>query len=339
MRHGSLFSGIGGFDLAAQRCGWKNMFQVEIDSFCQRILTKNFPGVHKHGDIKTFDARPYRGTIDVLSGGFPCQPYSVAGKRLGNKDDRALWHEMLRIITEIRPHWIVAENVLGLIRMEIDNIISALESENYACETFIIPACAVNAPHRRDRVWIVAHSPCGNEFDGVNAIQNNGQIQESGNSACPNTATYPNLGPHGKQKTTQYGKIARDVGTADSVQFTTNYYSQRFKEQLFCQSDEPKYAGTQYLNTPPTNTNRYDLQHSVAATTKQRPEPAIPNWEIHWYEAATSLCRMDDGISTGVDRYRRKRLKALGNAIVWQIAYMFFSTIESIENDLSNARR
>lgn len=336
MRHGSLFSGIGGFDLAAQRCGWKNMFQVEIDSFCQRVLTKNFPGVHRHGNIKTFDACPYRGAIDVLSGGFPCQPYSVAGKRLGDKDDRALWHEMLRIVTEIRPRWIVAENVPGLIRMEIDNIISALESEDYACETFVIPACAVNAPHRRDRVWIVAHSPCGNEFHRTNNVQGNGQIQESGNSAQPNIVTYSNLSPHGKQETTQYGKIARDVGTANSVRLTTDYYGQRFKEQLFRRSDKSEYTGVKYLNPSVTNANRYGLQHSVAATIKQRPEPSVPNWEIHWYEAATSLCRMDDGISTGVDRYRRKRLKALGNAIVWQIAYAFFSTIESIENDLPN---
>lgn len=158
MKHGSLFSGIGGFDLAAQWAGWDNMFQVEIDPFCRKVLKKNFPDVAKYEDIKKFDGEKYANTIDVISGGFPCQPFSVAGKQRGKKDDRYLWPEMLRIISEVRPTWIIGENVAGIINMGLDQVLSDLENKSYSCQTFIIPACAQNAPHRRDRVWIIGNS-------------------------------------------------------------------------------------------------------------------------------------------------------------------------------------
>ena len=157
MRHGSLFSGIGGFDLAAQWMGWENIFQVEIDTYCQKVLAKNFPDVTRYGDIKKFDGRKYRGTIDILSGGFPCQPYSKVGRRKGSKDSRALWHENLRIIREIKPSWIVSENVIGIESMDLPLVLASLEDENYKTEIYNIPASAVGAWHRRERLWIIAN--------------------------------------------------------------------------------------------------------------------------------------------------------------------------------------
>ncbi len=156
--HSSLFSGIGGFDLAAEWCGWDNIFQVEIDKFCQKVLTKNFPNVKRYGDIKEFDGTKYTGTIDVISGGFPCQPFSIAGKRKGKEDDRYIWDEMLRVISEIKPKIVVCENVTGIISLELDKVLSDLEAQDYSTETFIIPACAVNAPHKRERIWIISYS-------------------------------------------------------------------------------------------------------------------------------------------------------------------------------------
>jgi DNA (cytosine-5)-methyltransferase 1 len=166
MKHGSLFSGIGGFDLAAEWIGWTNVFQVEIDKYCQRVLAKNFPNVERYGDIREFDGTQYRGAVDVLSGGFPCQPFSVAGKRKGKNDDRFLWPEMLRVIREIRPSFIVGENVTGIIGMGLRRVLSELEDEGYwnfvdrtgrkRIAPVVIPACAVKARHRRDRIWIVA---------------------------------------------------------------------------------------------------------------------------------------------------------------------------------------
>lgn len=158
MTHGSLFTGIGGFDLAAERVGFENIFQVENNNFCKKVLEKNFPNVKRYNDIKEFIGTKYKGKIDVISGGFPCQPYSIAGKRRGKEDDRSLWHEMLRIIKEIRPPFILCENVTGLISMELDEMLFDLEGEGYKTETFILPAISVNAPHIRNRVWIIAYS-------------------------------------------------------------------------------------------------------------------------------------------------------------------------------------
>jgi DNA (cytosine-5)-methyltransferase 1 len=163
MRHASLFSGIGGFDLAAEWMGWENVFQCEIDPFCQAVLTKNFPQTKRYGDIKQFDATPYRGAIDILTGGFPCQPYSSAGKRKGTEDARHLWPEMLRIIGEVQPMWIVGENVSGLLNwsggLVLKQIKTDLEDKGFIMlPPAVLPACGINAPHRRDRVWIIAHS-------------------------------------------------------------------------------------------------------------------------------------------------------------------------------------
>lgn len=166
-----LFAGIGGFGLAGHWAGIETVCQVEIDPFCRRVLEKNFPHAHKHDDIHTFDGRQWRGSVDIVSGGFPCQPYSHAGQRKGNDDYRALWPQMLRVIREVGPAWVVGENVAGILSMDggrvFDGILSDLENEGYwnyqnangekKIAPLVIPACAVGAPHRRDRVWIVAH--------------------------------------------------------------------------------------------------------------------------------------------------------------------------------------
>lgn len=158
MNHASLFSGIGGFDLAAQWVGWANVFQVEIDGYCQQVLARHFPDTERYGDIKQFDGSKYRGAIDVLSGGFPCQPFSLIGKRRGTSDKRYLWPDMLRVIREVQPRYVVAENVLGIISLELEQVCSGLEREGYEVWPFIIPACSVGASHIRRRVWIVAYS-------------------------------------------------------------------------------------------------------------------------------------------------------------------------------------
>lgn len=165
IRHGSLFSGIGGFDLAAEWMGWENVFHCEWNEFGQRILKYYWPKAITYGDITKTDFSVHRGKIDILTGGFPCQPYSQAGKRLGKEDDRHLWPEMLRAIREIEPKWIVGENVRGLVNwnggLVFNEVQVDLENEGYEVIPFILPACAKNAPHRRDRVWFIATNPKG----------------------------------------------------------------------------------------------------------------------------------------------------------------------------------
>jgi DNA (cytosine-5)-methyltransferase 1 len=162
MNHESLFSGIGGFDLAAQWMGWENIFHCEWNEFGQKVLKHHFPTSISYHDITKTDFTIHRGKIDILTGGFPCQPYSLAGKRKGKNDDRHLWPEMLRAIREIQPTFCVGENVFGLINwnggMVFNEVQADLEAQGYDVWPYVLPACAVKAPHRRDRVWFVAYS-------------------------------------------------------------------------------------------------------------------------------------------------------------------------------------
>ncbi len=155
-----LFSGIGGFSLAASWI-WKDELEIvgfcETDKYCQKVLNKHWPDVPIYNNIKELDGTQFK-SIGLIAGGFPCQPFSQAGKRKGAADDRALWPEMFRVIKEAKPCWIVGENVAGIINMELDTVLSDLESEGYETQAFIIPACSTDAPHRRDRVWIVANN-------------------------------------------------------------------------------------------------------------------------------------------------------------------------------------
>lgn len=294
MNHLDLFSGIGGFALAADRVfGNVEHTFVEIDPFCQKVLTKHWPESTIYGDIRTVtpntkhsgESRSQatgedRGTqsegqtgqelsqpepqragglrsqeagriaIDLLTGGFPCQPFSQAGKRKGTDDNRYLWPEMLRVIREFEPTWVIAENVRGLLTwndgLVFEQVCADLESQGYEVQPFIVPACSVNAPHRRDRIWFVAHT-----------------------------------------ENTDGGRKLRNVSSEDEAK-------PRPQEQHQDQAWQFENAG----------------------------------WYAEWTEVAAELCRVDDGISPGLDefagytkaRHRQERLKALGNAIVPQVA-------------------
>jgi len=153
-----LFSGIGGFSLGLERTGgFETVAFCEIDPFCRRVLAKHWPGVPIHDDVRELTADAI-GPVDIIVGGYPCQPFSTAGKRRGAEDDRHLWPEVHRLVAAIRPAWCLFENVAGHISMGLDEVLSDLEGEGYTCWPLVIPACGVDAPHRRDRVWIIAHA-------------------------------------------------------------------------------------------------------------------------------------------------------------------------------------
>lgn len=155
--HLDLFSGIGGFALAAQWAGFETVAFCEIEDFPRKVLEKNFPGVPIHRDIRDLDGEEYAG-IDLITGGYPCQPFSTLGKRAGENDTSHLWPEMRRVIRQARPTWVVAENVAGHISMGLDDVLDDLEDIGYSARAVVIPAVAVGANHRRMRVWIVANS-------------------------------------------------------------------------------------------------------------------------------------------------------------------------------------
>ena len=162
MRVLDLFSGIGGFSLGLERAGMETVAFCEIEPFCQKVLAKHWPDVPIYDDITKLTAEKLENDgiteISVLTGGIPCQPFSNAGHKKGANDDRHLWPSMLSVIIDVRPDWVICENVTGIVGMELDNIISDLERNGYAAWTFIIPACAVGAWHNRPRVWVIANT-------------------------------------------------------------------------------------------------------------------------------------------------------------------------------------
>lgn len=157
MKVGSLFSGIGGFDLGLERAGMEITFQVECDDYCRQVLQKHWPAVPCHYDIRSIDWE-FIKPVDLICGGFPCQPFSVAGKRRGKADDRYLWPQVVRCLDTLRPTWFLGENVPGLLHLGIEQVLADLEAIGYQTAVFGIPACAVDAPHIRQRLWILSHS-------------------------------------------------------------------------------------------------------------------------------------------------------------------------------------
>jgi DNA (cytosine-5)-methyltransferase 1 len=162
MIHASLFSGIGGFDLAAEWMGWENLFHCEWNPFGQQVLKHHFPNSISYNDITKTDFSIHRGQVDILTGGFPCQPYSSQGERKGKADERHLFPDMLRCIKEIKPKWIIGENVRGLVNwnggMVFNEVCDDLERQGYEVQSFLIPAASVNTQHKRERIWFIAYN-------------------------------------------------------------------------------------------------------------------------------------------------------------------------------------
>lgn len=182
MRVLDLFSGIGGMSLGLERAGMQTVAFCEIEPFPRRVLAHHWPNVPIHDDVRKLRGTDV-GPVDVICGGYPCQPFSTAGKRRGKEDDRHLWPEFSRLVAELRPSWVIGENVAGHISMGLDDVLSDLEGQGYACRTFVIPACAVNLPHRRDRCWTVAHAErikCVERHEPAMQWGRSGEAQQTG---------------------------------------------------------------------------------------------------------------------------------------------------------------
>lgn len=335
MTHGSLFSGIGGFDLAAEWTGINNIFQVEINTFCLKVLKKNFPDVKKYKDIYDFDGTKYKGAIDIISGGFPCQPFSVAGKRKSKRDDRYLWDEMLRIIKEIKPEWVIAENVPGIISIEgglvFEQILFDLESINYEIQPFLIPAVSKNAPHKRNRVWFVAHNKktkcngSGNTRARWSGFTNENSITT--NSDSPSAK-------HTIQAKREKSSMCIGANTNPDINNKRELQSEGVEQIIRGRiSNENKIVA----NSDLPSSSRFK-RHRGKILQKYSPKRfSSRDWEKSWVQVATELCRVDDGLPKELDKNRKQRLMGLGNAIVPQIAYEIFKAIlETKLEELAN---
>ena len=303
MTHGSLFSGIGGFDLAAEWMGWENVFHCEWNKFGQQLLKYYWPNSISYDDITKTDFTIHRGKIDIITGGFPCQPYSSAGKRLGKEDERHLWPQMLRTIREVQPRWVVGENVLGLVNwsggLVFHEVQADLEAEGYEVQPFVLPAVSVNAPHRRDRVWFVAHSK-NNGWDGGEFEQRQG-VETNQREFCEHkTKGWDEIWPE-SQRYSQNGDVAE----------TTNIGRENA------------------LENGELERGRFGQSHQRNA------------WDS--FPSVSPICSRDDGLSYRLDsitfpKWRNESIKAGGNAIVPQVVYQIFKTIEQYER-ITNTRR
>jgi len=295
MNHASLFSGIGGFDLAAEWNGWNNVFNCEWEEFPRKVLKHHFPNAKQYGDIKDFKATQYRGRIDVLSGGFPCQPFSVAGKRKGSEDERHLWPEMLRVVGECKPRWVVGENVRGLVNwsdgLVFETCCADLEALGYSVQSFIIPACAAgNAPHRRDRVWIVAHSDNIRTSSRLREVQSeNGEIPKRNNDAQPCNTNSRNATDTDNARTNERVRDNR-IGEKEN---------QGRKEQSFTQFGKVGWW------------EKFPTVAPICGGDDGLPKKL-------------------DGIT--FPKWRRESIKAYGNAIVPQVAHRIFQSISDHES-------
>lgn len=324
-----IFSGIGGFSIAAHWAGFETAAFCEQDKFCQKVLAKNFPGVPIFDDIKTLKGDQFNGSIDIVCGGFPCQPWSTAGKRRGAEDDRHLWPEMLRVVREARPRWVIGENVAGIIRMGLDAVLADLEAEGYTCQSFVIPACCIGAQHRRDRVWIVAYSE-------INRSRSRG-LSERKTPALSNFGeSFETFADSDRERESQPQRaIRKERGRAldRNQESSPNTDSAGHEKQQL-----PAFAGDmgegrvwQSMSDPKRERRSGQAQPGVCRGVDGIParlDTAIKDC----FSVAAWVAKEETGPNY------KNRIKALGNAIVPQVVYPIFKEIAEIEKNevLSN---
>lgn len=366
MEHATLFSGIGAPELAAYWLGWNNSFHCEINPFCQQVIKYWFNKSECYEDITKTDFKKWRGKIDVLTGGFPCQPFSIAGRRKGAEDNRYLWPEFKRVIREVQPRWIVGENVAGIISMvqpikEIDlevsqfeqpssgttslyeqefvieTICSDLESEGYTVQPIVIPACAIGAPHRRDRVWFVAHR---------------------------NSIRFQKVQTKRRETETVEDKLSDASNSASCRQFNwCSDWTQRsfcFNKEWNTTESQSKWSEWQCRackdGQPDMYSNSDRLEGGISKKAKEIPifefekRSACGLWYWKDFPTQSPVCGRDDGISDRLDfetvfkgvsytkrsstynRWRTEAIKAYGNAMVPQVIYQIYKYINDIES-------
>jgi DNA (cytosine-5)-methyltransferase 1 len=340
LKHASLFSGIGGFDLAAEWMGWENVFHCEWMPFPRQVLKYHFPNSISYEDITKTDFTIHRGRIDVLTGGFPCQPYSVAGKRLGKEDERHLWPEMLRAIREIEPRFVVGENVRGLVNwsggMVFEEVQADLENAGYEVIPFILPACAVGAPHRRDRVWFIAKKSLrdGCLFGqpikvGTNTWKQWNFSAGSGFGIYLPKGIIANSNYEGRGaglgeiqgtngEISKWNNDAKPCDTSDEI--TTYSNSERFKGSV-----STKFIG-QFPNEKSSN------EINLLSNGRRREELSFER-----FPTQSPICGGDDGLPTELDgitfsKWRAESIKGYGNAVVPQVVYEIFKAIQESIN-------
>jgi len=354
----SLFSGIGGFELAASWMGWTPVVTCEIEEFPNKILNYYWPNAYHHKDVKTLTyetindeltrrwGKEWRDDKIILTGGFPCQPYSAAGQRKGKEDERHLWPEMLRLIQEIAPDWIVGENVLGLTNWNggvvFEEVCVDLEDKGYEVQPYILPASSKNAPHKRDRVWFVAHSNSNGYIKSVRggdgekekiSREHRQKNSTTGEFIGTNNGNVTDTDSNGRPKNSKSGLEQNEENTKQSqcLHNSTNVTDTSGKGLQGVQNVD---QWTEH------NKERSENGSSVRTNSKDNKWNSRCDWEN--FPTQSPICGGDDGISTELDgitfsKWRRESIKGYGNAIVPQVVYSIFKTIEKYESTIKES--
>ena len=351
MRVLDLFSGIGGFSLGLERAGMQTVAFCEVEPFAQRVLRKHWPDTPIFNDVRTLDGTQFRGTVELVCGGFPCQPFSVAGKQKGTNDNRHLWPEMLRIIREVRPTWVIGENVSGFVNMALDLVQSDLENEGYQVQSFLIPACGVQGHHRRERCWIVAHSNSARGWsENRNPIHEGWGSGKSGGACVQNnpkggcgfavsdsgaTSAFLGYTKHdGSPTTTVRGVVAPTgnnytQGAVEAVKLegaslprngadVADTERERERERGRCGHTEGQYAEDAGQSPRDTRNNSRGVESWGVKPGLGGTPDGLPGW-MDGFEYLGDPDRFGTPRVTTLAKDRANRLKALGNAVVPQI--------------------
>ena len=319
-----LFSGIGGFSLGLESTGFfETIGFVEKDKFCQKVLKKHWNNINIEEDIRNVKGEKYQA--DVVTGGFPCQPFSVAGKRKSTADDRYLWDEMLRVIRETKPRWVIGENVEGIVNinegMVLRQVLNDLENEGFKSQCIIIPASGIGAWHQRKRIWIVANN--------ISNSNNNGSYRSQGNATKQSSNEQKDRLSFGDDKdvsnteskgsfSTNESKSSSDERTRLDINEKKNWseiwsYASRCSEQV---------GSGNVSNTSSERSQGCGIQHNLEG--EQRSEELTTKTSSQrqqtWWETQSELCGVPNGVSYELDKDRSNRIKSLGNSIVPQIA-------------------
>jgi DNA (cytosine-5)-methyltransferase 1 len=299
-----LFSGIGGFSLGAEANGIPTVAFVEKDPFCQKVLRKHWSNTPIISDIRTVKGEDYETDgVTIISGGFPCQPFSQAGKRKGKDDDRYLWDETLRVVAETKPEWFIGENVDGLVSIQdgmvLRQVQDDLEKEGFQVQCLVIPASSIGAWHQRKRVWIIGH----------NVSNSIGELSDGRSSTAKHS------------KTKQKWVVSDEAKNWNKVRSET----ERCGKQTTTRGDvsDSKGEGLQ----------GYRVQTNMEKDEGQVSSISSPQGQRTWWQTECSVRGVPHGISYELDKDRANRIKALGNSIVPQIAYQLFKSIVTVTKE------
>ena len=323
-----LFSGLGGFSLGLESTGFfETIAFVEKDEFCQKVLKKNFKNIPIEGDIRNVKGDRYKA--DVITGGFPCQPFSVAGKRKGTDDDRYLWDETIRVVRECKPKWFIGENVEGLINIQdgmvLRQVQDDLEKEGFEVQCLIIPASGIGAWHQRKRIWIIG---CNVSNSNTRfGIRENQEIQTRRNTSTNGSKDVSNT----------FGKLS------DGCSSTTRNSKAKFKRMECNQSwnwnevrsktercSEQDREDVQHTNNQRCKEFNFSTESKKSDINSREYDSTTKNKT--WWQTQSDLCGVPNGVSYGLDKNRANRIKALGNSIVPQIARELGKAIIEAEN-------